>query len=189
MGQLAILAKLVGDGRGITGGRRGLGRFIVRLVVIVVLGLIVVVVAGSRGFAFVVGLVVLAVGFVGMVGLVTTSSGFLSESFPVTGVDGVCEMLHVFERHGFALLAHDILDAFGQTRIVAMTEYTVIPAGTNSESVELYVVLDYVLVVVHLEVVDAVFCVSSGIDRAKLDTECTNESGPVVHPVGNLVGV
>jgi hypothetical protein len=88
LGQLAILAKLVGDGRGVAGGRRGLGRFVVvRLIVVVILGLIVIVVARSRGFAFVVGLVVLAVGLVGVVGLVSTSSGFLPEPFPVTGID------------------------------------------------------------------------------------------------------
>ena len=70
-----------------------------------------------------------------------------------------------------------------------MAEYTLVPTGTDGESVELHVILDYVLVVVHLQIIDTIFCVSSWIDRAKLGTEGANKSGPVVHLVGNLVGV
>jgi hypothetical protein len=91
------------------------------------------------------------------------------ETFPVMGIDRVCEELHFVERDGLPLLAHDVFDAFSESRVVTVMEYAIIPASTDREPIELYVVLDYVLVVVRLEVVNAIFCVSIGIDRAKLE--------------------
>jgi len=45
------------------------------------------------------------------------------------------------------------------------------------------------LVVLHFQIVDSVFGVSGGVDWAKLDTEGTDECGPVVHPSRDFVRV
>lgn len=90
--QLSVFSELLGNGGGVAGGGRrfcGLVVIVVRSVVVVIarlLGVVGVVVSGSRSFAFLVGFVV------GLVlGLVPAGTGLLTESFPVTGIDGVCE--------------------------------------------------------------------------------------------------
>ena len=55
------------------------------------------------------------------------------------------ESLHGLKSRGFALLAHDIFDSFRQTRVVLVSEDTVVPAGLNRETVELNIVLDAML--------------------------------------------
>ena len=138
--ELSILPKLIGEGGRMSGrGRRG---FVVRflLIFLVLAGVLIV----RSGALLVVGFVVvgLVVGFVGLtIGLIFTGTGFLQLSFPVTGIDGMCHILHFVECVQFSLLAHDILDALRQARIVMVTEDGLVPTCTDSKTGKLDVVL------------------------------------------------
>ena len=114
-------------------GRR-LSRFVVVIVVLLVLAGVVgiaVVAARGSGLSFVIGLVVvvvlLVVGLLGMFGFGFTRAEFLAGTFPVTGVDGRCKFLHAFEDLRFSLLSYDVLNLFGQSGVIMVTEYAVIP--------------------------------------------------------------
>ena len=87
------------------------------------------------------------------------------------------------------MLTHNVLDAFSEPGIVAVAEDTVIPTGTDGKTVEFNVILDNVLVVLHFEVVDSIFHIGSRINGAELDTEGLEEGGPIIHPVGSIIGV
>ena len=136
LSQLTILAELIGNRGGIAGGRgQRLGRFVVVVIVVLlvlagVVG-IAVVAAGGSGLSFVIGLVVvvvlLVVGLLGMFGLGFTGTGFPTGLFPVTGVDGMCKFLHALEGLRFSLLSYDVLNSFGQSDVVTVMEYAVIP--------------------------------------------------------------
>ena len=78
----------------------------------------------------------------------------------------------------FPLLAHNVLDALLQSGIVTVTEDRLVPTGTDSETGELDVVLDNVLIFLHLQVVNAIFRVSRGIDGARLIIDSVRRSGP-----------
>ena len=54
-------------------------------------------------------------------------SRILTGLFPVTGINGMCEFLHVLKGLRFSLLSYDVLDSFGQSGVIAVTEYAVIP--------------------------------------------------------------
>ena len=97
--------------------------------------------------------------------------------------------LHGFKSGGFAMLTHNVLDAFSEPGIKVVAEDTVIPTSVDSKMVELDIILDNVLVVLHFEVVDYVFCISSRINGAELDVEGSEEGGPIVHPVGSIIRV
>ena len=168
-------------------GRRG---FVVRflLIFLVLAGVLIV----RSGALLVVGFVVvgLVVGFVGLtIGLIFTGTGFLLLSFPVTGIDEMCHILHFVECLRYSLLAHDILDALRQAGIVTVTEDRLIPTGTDSETGKLDVVLDDVLIFLHLQVVNAIFCTGRGIDGAELSTEGMDECRLIVDPVRGFVGI
>ena len=92
------------------------------------------------------------------------------------------ESLHVLKSQGFALLAHDIFDLFHQTRVVLVSEDTVIPACLNHKMVELNIVLDDMLIILHLQVVNPVFSIGGRINQTKLGTESSDEGRPIVHP-------
>ena len=94
--------------------------------------------------------------------------------FPVTGIDGMCHILHFVECLRFSLLAHDILDVLHQAGIVTVTEDGLVPTGTDSETGKFDVVLDDVLIFLHLQVVNAIFCIGRGIDGAELSKESTD---------------
>ena len=79
--------------------------------------------------------------------------------------------LHGFKGGGFAMLTHNVLDAFGEPGIIVVAEDTVILTGADGKMVELDIILDNVLVVLHFEVVNSIFCISSRINGAKLDAE------------------
>lgn len=70
-----------------------------------------------------------------------------------------------------------------------VSEDIVIPSCANREVVELDVVFDDVLVILHLQIVDTVFCISSRIDGVELGVECLDEDRPVVQPVRYCFGV
>ena len=105
---------------GCTCGRLQLARFVL------VLRIVVEVVAGLQILAFVIGLAVLVSLFVvGLVfGLAFNGTGLLSETFPVSGINLVCESLHGFEGGGFPLLSHNVLDSFRKTGIIAVCRRT-----------------------------------------------------------------
>ena len=54
--------------------------------------------------------------------------------------------------------------------------------GAYRELVELNIVLDNLLVVLHLQVIDRVFGIGGRVYGAKLGSEGADEGGPVVHP-------
>ena len=72
-------------------------------------------------------------------------------------------------------MAHDVLDALRKSGIIPVTEHGFVPTSADSEAVEFNVILDNVLVVLHFEVIDSVFGISSGVNGAKLGTEYTCE--------------
>ena len=130
-----------------------------------------IVVVGSLVAGFLVFVIVVSftVGF----GLVST--GLFSETFPMIGVNGMGHGLHSFESSRLTLLTHNVLDTFSQPGVVTVTEDAVIPAGLDSKVIEVDIVLDDMLVFVHLEVINAVFCISCGIDGAELNMEGLDE--------------
>ena len=100
-------------------------------------------ITGLRILAFVVGFAVLVGLFVvGLVGLAFTGTGLLSETFPVSGIDFVCESLHGFKGGGFPLLSHNVLDSFRKTGIIAVSENSIVPISADGKSVELDVIFD-----------------------------------------------
>ena len=186
LSELAVFSELIRKGGGATGGRGGLPGFVLPG------GLVVVLVGFTRtecrSFTFVIGLV-LAIGLVIAFGLVLPGTGLFTVTFPVTGVNGMSKDLHGFKSGGFAVLTHNVLDAFGEPGIIAVAEDTVIPTGVDGKMVEFDVILDNVLVVLHFEVVNSVFHIGSRINGAELDVEGSEEGRPIVHPVGSIIRV
>ena len=189
--QLPVFTEFVGKGIGRGGGRRCFVRFVVIAVLVAfgVVGVVVVVVVrgarviGGVTLAFVVRLfafIGFVVGFV--VRLALAGAGFLPDTFPVTGIDGVCKKLHGIESGGFRLVTHDVLDSLGETGVITMTKNVLVPTSMDGEAVELDVVFDDALIVLHLQVVDGVFGISGRIDGTKLCAEGENERRPIVHP-------
>ena len=70
-----------------------------------------------------------------------------------------------------------------------MSEDAVIPASADCETVELDIVFYYMLVVLHFQIVNSIFCIGNRINWAKLGTERVDKSRPVDHPIGNVIGV
>ena len=97
------------------------------------------------------------------------------------GVSGECWRL--------PLLTHNVFDAFGESRIVAVPEDTFIPACADSETVEFDVIFYNMLIIVHFEVVDSVFGIGGGVYRTKLSAESLDKIGPIIKPVGNFIRV
>ena len=186
LSKLAIFSELVGEGGRATQGRGRFSRFVLpRGLVVVLVG---VTGAGCRSFTFVVGLV-FAIRHVIAFRLVLPSIELFTVTFPVMGVNGMSKDLHGFKSGEFAMLTHNILDAFSKPKIIAVAEDTIISTGADSKTVELDVILDKVLVVLHFEVVDSIFRISSRINGAELDVEGSKEGRPIIHPVGSIVGV
>ena len=91
----------------------------------------------------------------------------------------MCESPHFKESRGFALLAHNIFDSLRESGVVSVAEHVVVPAGTNSESVELNVVSDDALIILHLQMVKFALSVTSRIDQTKLCLESLDKCIPV----------
>ena len=186
LSELAVFSELVGKGGGATGGRGGLPGFVLPGGFVVVL--VGVTGTGCGSFTFVVGLV-LAIRLVIAFRLVLPGTGLFAVAFPIMGVDGMSKDLHGFKSGGFAVLSHNVLDAFGKPRVIAVAEDTVIPTGADGKAVEFNIILDNVLVVLHFKVVDSIFRIGSRINGAKLDAEGSEEGGPIVHPIRSIIGV
>ena len=170
------------------GGLRFVGHLVfVKLVVLVaVVGFVT-----ARSLIFlVIGFVAFVVGFdVIVVGLVLSGMGFFVEAFPMMGINVMCKGLHLSECGRLPLLTHNVFNVFGESRIVAVPEDTFIPAGVDSEMVEFDVILYNMLVIVHFEVINSIFGISSGVYRTKLSAESLDKIGPIIKPIGNFIGV
>ena len=70
-------------------------------------------------------------------------------SFPVTGINGMCQFLHASKGRRFTLLSYNILDSFRKTGVVTVSEYTVVPTSSNSKTVKIDIVFDDSLVFAH----------------------------------------
>ena len=55
--------------------------------------------------------------------------------------------------------------------------------------VEFDIILYNMLVIVHLEVIDSVFSIGSGVYGSKLSAESLDKIGLIIKPVGNFIGV
>ena len=188
-GQLSVFSKLVSDGCRVFGG--GL-RFVGLLVFVVLVVLVAVVrfVAARSLIFLVVGFVAFVVGFVVIVvGLVLSGVGFFVEAFPITGVDVMHKGFHFGKCQRLPLLTHNVFNAFGESGIVVVPEDTFIPAGADSKTVEFNVILYNILVIVHLEVIDSIFSISSGVYRTKLIAESLDKVGPIIKPVRDFIRV
>ena len=86
-------------------------------------------------------------------------------------------------------MTHDVLDLLGKTSVVVMTKNVLIPTGMDGKMIELNIVFDNALVVLHLQVVNGVFCISGRIDGTKLRAKGDNERRPIVHPCQVVVRV
>ena len=187
--QLSIFAKLVSNRCRVSGG--GL-RFVGLLVFVELVVLVAVVgfVAARSLIFLVIGFVAFVVGFVVIVvRLVLSSVGFFVEAFPIMGVDVMHKGFNFSKCQWLPLLTHNVFNAFGKSRIVAVPEDTFIPAGADSETVEFNVILYNMLVIVHLEVINSVFGISGGVYGTELSTESLDKVGPIIKPVRNFIGV
>ena len=188
-GQLFVFAKLVSDGCGVSGG--GL-RFVGLLVFVKLVVLVAVV-----GFVTARSLIFLVVGFVAfvvrfvviVVGLVLSGAGFFAEAFPLMGINVMCKGLHLGECWRLPLLTHNVFNAFGESRIVAVPEDTFIPAGADSKTVEFDIILYNMLVIMRFEVINSVLSIGSGVYRTKLIAESLDKIGPIIKPIRNFIGV
>ena len=183
--ELSVLSKLVGECSRISRGGQ-LAGIVTRVLIVLVLQFIGIagVVARVLVAGFLVGLVFVRLV---LIGLALLGAGLLAETLIVMGVDGVHESLHDFESGRLALLAHNVFDSFCQSGIITVTEDGIVPASTDHKTGEFDIVLHNALIILHLETVNSIFCVGSGVDGAKLSTEGTDEVGPVVHPGQGLV--
>ena len=105
------------------------------------------------------------------------------------GINVMCKGLHLSECWRLPLLTHNVFNAFGKSRIVVVLEDTFIPASADSETVEFDVILYNMLVIMHLEVINSIFGIGSGVYGTELSAESLDKIGPIIRPVGNLIGV
>ena len=70
-----------------------------------------------------------------------------------------------------------------------VAEDGIIPTGADGIAVEFDVILDNVLVILHFQVINPAFSISSRIDRTKLNSESADKCGPTVHPIRKFVGI
>ena len=105
------------------------------------------------------------------------------------GVDVMHKGFHFGECRRFPLLTHNVFNAFSESRIIAVLEDTFIPAGADSEMVEFNIIFYNMPVIMHLEVIDSVFSISGGVCGTKLSLESLDKVGPIIKPVGNVIGV
>ena len=105
------------------------------------------------------------------------------------GIDVMCKGLHFGECQRLPLLTHNVFDVFSESGIVAVPEDTFIPAGADSKMVEFDVILHNMLVIMHLEVINSILGISSGVYRTELHAESLDKTGPIIKPVRNFIRV
>ena len=99
------------------------------------------------------------------------------------------ESFHGVECSRLSLLSHYVFDSLGESGIISVPKDGLFPSGANSETIELDVVFDDMLVIVHLQLIDAAFGVSGWIDGSELISEDGKKSRPVVHPNREIVSI
>ena len=70
-----------------------------------------------------------------------------------------------------------------------MSEDTFIPASVDSKTVEFDIIFYNMLIIVHLEVIDSIFSIGSGVYGTELSTESLDKIGPIIKPVRDFIGV
>ena len=119
---------------------------------LVVLVAVVVLVAARSLIFLVIRFVVFVIRFVIIaVRLVLSGMGFLVEAFPMMGIDVVCKGFYFDKCQRLPLLTNNVLNAFGKSGVVAVSEDTFIPASADSKTVEFNIIFDNMLVIMHLE--------------------------------------
>ena len=101
----------------------------------------------------------------------------------------MCKGLHFNKCWRLSLLTHNVFNVFGESGIVVVPEDTFIPASADSETVEFDIIFYNMLVIVHLEVINSIFSVSSGVYGTELSVESLVKIGPIIKPVRNFIGV
>ena len=86
-------------------------------------------------------------------------------------------------------MTHNVFNAFGESRIVAVLEDTFIPASADSKMVEFDIILYNMLVIVHFEVINSILSDGGGVYGTKLSAESLDKIGPIIKPIGNFIGV
>ena len=107
----------------------------------------------------------------------------------MTGVDVMRKGFHFGECRRLPLLTHNVFNAFGESGIVVVLEDTFIPAGADSKTVEFDIILHNMLVIMHLEVINSVFGISSGVYGTKLSAESLDKVGPIIKPARDFIRV
>ena len=54
---------------------------------------------------------------------------------------------------------------------------------------EFNIIFDIMLVIMHLEVINSIFSISGGVYGTELSVESLDKFGPIIKPVGNVIGV
>ena len=87
------------------------------------------------------------------------------------------------------MLTHNVLDVFGESRVVAVPGDTFIPASVDSETVEFNIIFDNMLIIMHIEVINSIFGISGGVYGAELSAESLDKVRPIIKPVGDVIRV
>ena len=67
-----------------------------------------------------------------------------------------------------------------------MLEAVFIPTGADCEAVEFDVIFDYMLIILHFQMVDSASCVACRVNGAKLKFEYVDELRPIFQPIGSI---
>ena len=86
------------------------------------------------------------------------------------------------EGGGFGGLTEDVLDSVGETFVVTVAESGISPTYFCGQVVELDVVLEDFLVLLHTKVVKFFLSIALRVDRAEIGFQLSAEFAPVMHP-------
>ena len=106
--------------------------------------------SGTRGFRSVVGFGRGVVGLVFGFLFCISFPALFRLTFPVTGINGDSEITECFEGVGSVNTNHEVFDAFSESVIVDFREYSIVPTKLSCKLIELYIVFDNLLMIIHL---------------------------------------
>ena len=93
---------------------------------------------------------------------------FLSLAFPVSGINSLRHLLHLWESDWFSMLAHCILNAIWKTAIKDITEGLTAPSHLDSKAIEIDQVFHNPLVLLHLKILKKGFCITLQVKRSEV---------------------